>query len=297
MREVFIGVVSHASSRFLDSTGPHGLARQIARRLNSPTTHVAVQVNTEDAWSASVLELTDAVVSASCQAQLDVEGRWQHYLGGRPDRRLRKAVELLVRRMRRVDPDGGRRAIRRLLNIELSHRALLQAGVDSGADWVVILEDDAGSDHPDECAMGLLGILEAASTRDQPAYINLSESFTPRALGIDHLLAEVPGVVWSADRRRKVLAAQRPVTNTVCAIAYRAAFARTLSQRLASAPVSPVIPIDWKLNDILMAMHAQGTLGAGDCWLVEPAPIAQLSMRRPAAPGTGDRETGASPAS
>ena len=277
MTEIFIGVVSHASSRFLGNTGPQGLARRLARRLSGPTTQVAVLVNTENAWSPEILEITDELVAESHAAQREVEARWQRYLGGHAIRQLRKTVELFARRARRTDPQVGRRGIERLLNIELSHRALLQAGVASGADWILILEDDGGSTDPEECALGLAALLEAAGAQGV-AYINLSESFTPRQLGIDHLLTEIPSVPWVGGVQRQVLAAERPVTNTVCAIAYRARFARMLCARLDSSPLSPVVAIDWKLNELLMAMHSDGVLGAGDCWLVEPAPIAQLSM-------------------
>ena len=43
-------------------------------------------------------------------------------------------------------------------------------------------------------------------------------------------------------------------------------------------PISPVIPIDFKLNTVLMALFAHGFLDAGDCLQVEPAPIVQMSM-------------------
>ena len=278
MTEVFIGVVSHAASRFLASTGPDGLAHQLARRLNDATTEVAVRVNTENAWSAELLPITDDLVAESERAQRESERRWQAYLVD-AGRRLRKSVALMLRQARRSSLEQRRASVRRLVNIELSHRSLLAAGLLSGADWILILEDDGGSVDPDECARGLQALLTVASARRQPAYINLSESFTPDELGIRHLLQPLPGIAWQGAPQRTVLSAQRPVTNTVCAIAYRAAFAREVDRRLAQAPLAPVLPIDWKLNEILMAMHAEGDLEAGDCWLVEPAPIAQLSMR------------------
>jgi len=43
-------------------------------------------------------------------------------------------------------------------------------------------------------------------------------------------------------------------------------------------PLSPVLPIDWKLNVALMNLVAAGKLGEGDCWQVDPAPFIQGSM-------------------
>jgi hypothetical protein len=75
------------------------------------------------------------------------------------------------------------------------------------------------------------------------------------------------------------LAASRPVTNTVCAILYRATFLRDLVAEMESLPMTPVVPIDWKLNIALMNMFESGSLLNGDCWNVTPGPMDQLSMR------------------
>ena len=279
MTEVFIGVVSHAGSRFLANTGPDGLAQRLAHRMSSPTTYVAVRVNTENAWSPTVLPITDDLVQASHRAQLDVEARWQAYLEGRTGRRARKALELLARRVRPFDATSGHRGIQRLVNIELSHRALISDGLASGADWILILEDDGASLDPDECARGITALLASTRAHPKPAFVNLSESFTPRQLGIDHLLTPAEGTSWAGAVPRRVLQAERPVTNTVCAIAYRATFAEEVLRRLDAKGLAPVVPIDWKLNDILMDMVHERRLAAGDCWLVDPAPVMQLSMR------------------
>ena len=77
----------------------------------------------------------------------------------------------------------------------------------------------------------------------------------------------------------QILSASKPVTNTVCAVLYRTSFLEELLTVLDSLPLSPVIPIDWKLNAALLQMHDSGALGAGDCWFLEPAPIVQRSMQ------------------
>jgi hypothetical protein len=42
--------------------------------------------------------------------------------------------------------------------------------------------------------------------------------------------------------------------------------------------MQPIIPIDWKLNAALMQLVQEGSIGDGDCFTLEPAPIRQSSM-------------------
>ncbi len=166
--------------------------------------------------------------------------------------------------------------VERLLNIELAHQDLLHQGGASKAPWILIIEDDALSTNIEDLADGIAKLLEQAKPRVQ--FINLSESFEVAELGIDHLLRD-SRYSWHGSVERQVLSAERPVTNTVCAIAYRSSFAEHLLSAYASMPLRPVVPIDWKLNQALMSMYASGSLTADSCWWVVPGPIDQLSMR------------------
>ena len=167
--------------------------------------------------------------------------------------------------------------ITRLLDIEVSHLDLLRWGVGQGADWVLVLEDDAMANDLVDCAEGLAALVALGGS--MPKYVNVSESFSLAELGIDHLVRPVEGVGWAGSSDRMVLSADRPVTNTVCAILYRASFANELLATMEALPSEPVVPIDWKLNLALMELFSSGSLPAGSCWLVEPAPIVQMSMR------------------
>ena len=77
----------------------------------------------------------------------------------------------------------------------------------------------------------------------------------------------------------QVLAASRPISNTVCAILYRADFLGRFLTRFDALPIEPVVPIDWKLNIVLMDMYNAGGIVAGDCWIVTPGPVDQRSMQ------------------
>lgn len=268
---LFIGVVSHRHSRFAESQGPQGLAAQLADRI--PAT--VVQVNTENLLDESLLPVTAAMVQETLTAELRVDAAWARYLGraralrwwaGQGLRWARRGVRLVR------PPSTG--AVRRLLNIELSHLDLMRAGLASGASWVLILEDDAMSADVADLAEGLLALMQDASV----GFINLSRSFDTTTLGIDHLLSPAP-VEWAGFEPRSVLSASRPVTNTVCAILYSADFLGALVRQMDGLPMTPVVPIDWKLNLALMSMFESGEAGSGTCWLVEPAPITQMSMQ------------------
>jgi len=294
--DLFIGVVSHVGSRFAANCGPDGLAQRLTDELADLGISCALQINLDDDYDPAMLPIDAALVATSLDAQLKVEGDWAAYLAeaGGPGPRPWAGVVTALRRHRarrryersdgRAASDAGTRMIRRLLNIELSHRRLLQAGIDTGSPWILILEDDAGCTDVTDCARGLAGIIgiadEGDGSRMHPAYLNLSRSFSATRLGIDTLLRPVSAVPWQGPAQRQVHAATRPVTNTVCAIAYRRDFAKCLLDAFGLMPLAPVIPIDWKLNAALMEMHRSGGLGAGACWLVEPAPIVQLSMHR-----------------
>lgn len=164
--------------------------------------------------------------------------------------------------------------LRRLINIELAHLALLREARASGATWALIAEDDARLDDAYIFAKDLVQFITEVSPDSQPKYVNLSRSFTHDTLRLDHRLTEVGR--W--DAKTAVLAADKPLTNTVCSILYRVSFLDTLVPTLDSIPISPVLPIDWKLNQALLLLHSSKALGEGDCWFLDPGPIVQGSM-------------------
>jgi len=166
--------------------------------------------------------------------------------------------------------------VERLLNIEMAHNELLRAGLVAGSSWIVILEDDGECADIDDLADGLSAMIEGAA--DGVRFINLSESFEVSELGIEHLL-KPSDQQWAGSRARRLVETELPVTNTVCAIAYSATFAKSLLEEYSKMPQRPVVPIDWKLNQALMTLHGRGELPPGSCLWVLPGPIDQLSMR------------------
>ena len=278
---IFIGVVSYPGSRFSFNQGEQGLAAQLGAALRERGCPAHVVVDTQNRWTEGGAELTSDQVQSALTAQAQLEDRWVNYLNAGRSRAARQVAASALRWARRgirriVEPDA--QFLMRLLNIELAHRALLQQGIESGAPWVVILEDDAASSDVGELAGGLIRLLHECDATVQ--FVNLSQSFDSRELGVGHLMKS-SGLQWAGTSLRSVLLADRPVTNTVCAIAYRAKFASRLLREFESLPLFPVVPIDWRLNQVLMTMFEQGDLGVGSCASIVPGPIDQLSMRAP----------------
>jgi len=291
MPSLFIGLVSHEGSRFAENQGEAGLAKTLAASWRAHGYRCEVEVNTHDAFDPSIQTITGTSVWRAVRAQLRLERSWRAYLregsavsiAGRARSWLRDGVvhAQAIRRYWRPWIGEGQpghssfRMIQRLFNIEFSHRHLMESGLASGSDWILIIEDDAFSADIPECVNGLLGIIE-----DFPecGYVNVSESFTASELGITHLL-QPTGKDWRGHFSRQVWMSTRPVTNTVCAILYRREFLNSLVDELTRLPMNPIVPIDWKVNIALRDLYLRGALSSSDCLIVTPAPIDQLSMR------------------
>ncbi len=286
---LFIGLVTHPASRFSDSSGPDGFVARLGAFVESSGGVATVRVNDRNDYDESLVVLDRDAVRESIDEEFRTESDWRAYLdGGAPGVRFRVTIALrhAARRLtlappweRTLPPEApGVRMVRRLLNIELSHLSLLREAAGSGTEWTLLVEDDASPADLDRFAVDLEEFMARQGGAVQPLYVNLSESFGHQELGVSHLLSPVS--TWGAQRgdAAAILSAERPVTNTVCAILYRTAFLADLVPALDAVPMTPVVPIDWKLNRALMDLHRAGRIGSGDCWTVSPAPLLQRSM-------------------
>ena len=108
------------------------------------------------------------------------------------------------------------------------------------------------------CAASLAAVID--SVDDTPVqFVNLSESLPLDRLGVDGLLSE-SGLAGSPAR---LVAALRPVTNTVCANLYRTSFLTEVAAGIRDRGLVPVAPIDWRVNEQIMRMWNDGTVGRG----------------------------------
>lgn len=282
--DLFIGLVTHPRSRFPEAQSDDGLGPTVVRTLRDQGRTVEWRVSAMDEWTPELLRIDRREVSASIQAEFDIEARWRSYIAGRrisivdrlllTARRLRRTSRLSPRSKRHMsDEDPGFRSVRRLANIELSHMRLLRDAVATNPAWALIIEDDAGAPDQAAFALQLNAFLADRTSHAQPLMMSLSESFTPVQLGIEQLLTPsrcaIPGVPWA------MWEADRLVSNTVCATLYRGEFLSRLVEQLDQIPLTPVVPIDFKVNEALMRIAGTSTLG--DSWIAYPAPLIQRS--------------------
>lgn len=269
--DLFIALVTHAQSSYLEARSPAGAAAQIARVCDAKGLTAEVVIEDRDLWTESGAGVSSAG-RLSYRQELIEEWRWRGFLGTRTlpwtaQHALRFGKSLM--RLRRGNENGNRQ---RLLNIEMAHRSLWEQGLQSGAEIILVIEDDASIQDPDDFITGLLGLLV-----EPWSYLNLSLSFDRGALGVADLLnaSELP---WAGSVSRDVLRARRPVTNTVCALAYRRAFLARLVSHWDAMPMEPVLPIDWKMNRALREMVQSGALEPDSTLWVEPGPLVQRSL-------------------
>jgi hypothetical protein len=267
---IFIGLVSHANSRFAASQGSQGLAKTLSLKLEDCGLTSDVQVNTENMYDSSAYPLSPRMSLGSVAGELELERVWHEFLGGKRSalftaRLALRGAKLALNRLR----GGDTSVVERLLNIEYSHLDLMKSGLHSGASWILILEDDAGARD-----MGAVTDLMTfvAQSEPPPKIVSMSDSFSQDQLGVTHLLHP------HGPTELHLFLADRPVTNTVCAVAYHHKFLVNLVETLDKLPIEPIVPIDWRINAALMELWNQGKVGPRESWFVDPAPIVQRSM-------------------
>lgn len=284
--DLFLGLVTHPATRFPGSSTPQGLLPRLAEAMTAAGVQTRIEIHATNDWTPELLTIDRATVAASIEAELEVESRWRRYVDPSVPawvlgpfmaaRRVYRRRKFLPGRGRPVAADDpGARMVRRLVNIELAHMTLMRAAAASSSEWTLIAEDDAECADVESLAADLHAFIGEWQDKTQPKYVNVSRSFGARRLRVERLLNQAGS--WPRTGAQ-VFASQRPITNTVCAVLYRTEFLRDLVATMDRIPIAPVIPIDWKLNEAIMRMHADGRLGAGDCWTVDPAPVIQASM-------------------
>ena len=269
---LFVGLVSHDKSDYWQSQGPDGLAAQVSRRFAGST----IVINTRNLASEQGEVASPLSVQQSLSLEVQADRTWARYL--ERNRNLRWMASHTLRQMKRqwsrVSPPSPS-TVQRLLNIEFSHMDLLARGLETGAEWLLILEDDAFSSDAAELAAGI----EYFTKRHRGSHlVNLSRSFSFNQLGVAKLLTLDPSAVWLPGSTRRLLYSTKPTTNTVCAILYSREAALRIRDQLESMPIYPVLPIDWKLNMALVEMSETPSELPLTSWFLEPAPINQQSM-------------------
>jgi hypothetical protein len=165
----------------------------------------------------------------------------------------------------------GAEPVVRLLNIDLSHLRVYKEALDSGCESIVVIEDDARALDPETVSLTLLDLIRR-NTCGEASFINLSESISKEALGVVGILGD------SDPDQPSVTTCSRPVTNTVCANLFNREFVLELFRDMMNRGLTPVIPIDWRVNRFIMRAWKMGFLNGHTCTWVEPGVFIQGSM-------------------
>ena len=276
--KIFIGLVTYPQSRF----NSEGQASQRIIELANAMQQLGINVGTlisdrnDFPSSGKVIGVIDRVRSA--WKQVLIEKAWEEYvreLGGSNSPSRKHGVPffsgMFVKRA--ISYSSNSSSLARLANIDLSHLRLLKEGVASGADWVLIIEDDARFGDIATTAGILRTIIELLEGHSSRVFINLSESIDTTELKVDGIVSGGDSVLTLANES-ELLGISPAISNTVCANMYSQHFAREFASAIEVQGILPSIPIDWRLNQLIMETKATPV----ECFWIKPGLFLQGSM-------------------
>ena len=280
--DLFLGLVTHQKSAFNASGESVKALEELSVLLQGAGLLVETLTSDRDDYTSDNFPISTDSLKSAAKAQSQLERDWRLCLisraGFAAPTRLAKistthVLYLLMLLKRFMGAKGGStsqaaKAYRRLINIDLSHRRILEEGLKSGASVILILEDDASELNVQQVQV-LVDVIGMASDLGVD-FINLSESISLQDLGVTRILNR--GETIARIHGNQVTAMDTPVTNTVCANIYGSNFATLFVSYLSEDRLTPVIPIDWRLNQVLME-HPDTR-----CWWVRPGLFLQRSM-------------------
>jgi hypothetical protein len=276
--KIFIGLVTHPHSRF-NSEGQASLRIiELANALQQLGIDVVTQVSDRNDFTSSgkVIGIVDRVRSAWKQVQ--IEKTWDEYVreSGGSNSPLGKHGAAFFSGMfvkRAISYLSNSNSLARLANIDLSHLRLLKEGVASGADWVLIIEDDAHFGDTVETAGMLRNVLEFLNGHSSRVFINLSESIDTVELRVDGIVSGSNSVLTFTNES-ELLGISPAISNTVCANMYSHHFASEFASAIEIQGILPSVPIDWRLNQLIMENKAIPI----ECYWIKPGLFLQGSM-------------------
>jgi hypothetical protein len=287
-------MVTHVRSRFNSDGAATRLAHELGAAAADLGLPVTVAISDRDDYDPGTYPITRGELVRSAVHQARLEYRWRRYLAAGNDaggtaahaRDLAMWAGMTAKRVPQAlapfptKPTAelsGTKAAVRLLNIDLSHLRLMDEALASGAQWALLLEDDAGATKA-SAAMAVISALMTAVADDGTGFVNVSESIGLAELGVERILTPAVGPGLGPGSGHSMWRASRPVTNTVCANLFRTGFLAVLRAEIVRQGLLPVAPIDWRVNAALLALHARGEVGGGTCAWVRPGVFTQRSM-------------------
>ena len=276
--KIFIGLVTHPRSRFNSKGQASQKVIELANSLNQLGFNVVTLISDRNDFdlSGKVIGIADRVRSAWRQAQ--VEKAWNEYLrestGSDSDACKHGAIffsGMFVKRATSFLLNSS--SLARLANIDFSHLRVLKEGVATGAEWVLIIEDDAQFAEPVGTADALRTVLDFLTGHTGNIFINLSESMDVVQLKVDGIVSCGNSVLTFANDS-ELVEVSPAISNTVCANIYSADFAQDFVSAIEAQGIFPSVPIDWRLNQLIMDSQITPT----ECYWVKPGLFLQGSM-------------------
>jgi hypothetical protein len=276
--KIFIGLVTHPHSRFNSGGQSSQRINELANSLSQLGINVVTLISDRNDFQSSgrVIGIVDRVKSAWKQVQ--IEKAWAKYVrestGSGSLTRKHGAIfysGMFVKRA--ISYFFNSRLLERLANIDLSHLRVLKEGISSGADWVLIIEDDAQFADPVRTA-GVLGtVLEFLGHPARSIFVNLSESINTVELKVDGIVSGCNSVL-ALTNGSELLEISPAISNTVCANMYSLDFAIEFARAIEVQGILPSVPIDWRLNQLIM----EARVTTVECYWVKPGLFLQGSM-------------------
>jgi hypothetical protein len=281
--DLFLGLVTHPTSAFNRDNQARKSLEQVSLALSKHGLRVECFVSDRNDYSAADFPITQESLLKAAVAQTDLERQWRDFVDARSGttaaKRVRSYCMYLAMRGKRTlaalrgNGSPAARAYQRLINIDLSHLRVLTEGINSRARAIVILEDDASM--PTEAHLKDFAQILMMAIESDIDFINLSQSISDPELGIEAIVNRGRTIEKSQlmdVHGSRVIELDTPITNTVCANYYSNSFARKFREHISPPNLTPVKPIDWRLNEVMLANPKTRT------WWVQPGLFIQGSM-------------------
>lgn len=276
--KLFIGLVTHPRSRFNADGRATTRLTELGKMLRGQGFTVQTLISDRNDFDEMPQGIGFATRIKSAWLQVETEKSWSQYLqaangtkaiDGSPGRMfylamfIKRAISFLV----------SARPLERLANIDSSHLRVLREGINSGADWILVIEDDGVAENISRVAENLAVLIPLIDSEKTDTLVNLSESISDAELGVDAIMARARQA-HSFANGGKVVQVSPPISNTVCANVYSRGFAARFAMGIEEQGIFPSIPIDWRLNRFLMDPAATDI----ECFWIIPGMFIQGSM-------------------
>ena len=260
--ELLVGLVTHEGSRFRSQ----GLAtlQQVSAMARAAGVDSRTFVSDRNDADPHQHSVTRGVVAASARHQAELEARWLAHVAGRKVSSMPSPLTLGMQTRRSFN---SVQSVFRLLNIDYSHLRVWRHALATKASAALVIEDDA--QRVDERVGELLAAL-LRSIQEPSVLVNFSRSIAVDDLGVTEILRRATTKTQLHGLR--VAQTDRAITNTVCANLYSHEFLAQLVAFVDRRGLIPVVPIDWRVNELLLDNPEMKT------WWVDPAPFVQGSM-------------------